>query len=52
MGEQIMQDLQFDGNFNVNLSKNWQKLTIFRTHPVAPRRIIYSLKKGNLLVIN
>ncbi len=50
MGEQIMRDLQFDGNFNVNMSKNRQKLTIVRTHPVTPRRITYSLTEGNLLV--
>ncbi len=50
MGEQIMRDLQLNGNFNVNMSKNRQKLTILRTHPVTPRRITYSLAEGKLLI--
>jgi len=50
MGAQIMRDLQFDGNFNVNMSKDRRKLTILRTDPVTPRRITYSLTDGDLLV--
>lgn len=50
MGEQIMADLKFEGNFNANLSKDRQKLTILRTQPVAPRRITYALANGNLLI--
>lgn len=50
MSEQIMRDLHFDGNFNVSMSKNRQKLTIVRTHPVTPRRITYSLTESSLLI--
>ena len=50
MAEQILQTLQLKGNFNANLARNGQTLTILRTDPLAPRRITYTPANGKLLV--
>jgi hypothetical protein len=50
MGAQIMNSLGLDGNFNAQMSRDRKRLTLMRTDPVTPRRIVYTPEDGKLLV--
>lgn len=50
MAEQVLRALSWHGNFNANLSKDRQTLTILRTDPVTPRRITYRPAEGKLII--
>ncbi|HVW07784.1 MAG TPA: PepSY-associated TM helix domain-containing protein [Bryobacteraceae bacterium] len=50
MGEEILRELNLDGNFRATLSKDKKTLTVVRNDLVAPRRITYTPADGHLLV--
>src|SRR5262245_53178081 len=50
MAEQILRDLQLEGNYNVDASKDGKVLTILRIDPITPRRITYRRLEGRLLI--
>jgi hypothetical protein len=50
MGEQILQILHLDGNFRAALSDDKSTLTVLRNEAITPRRIMYSVTDGHLLV--
>jgi hypothetical protein len=50
VGEQVLRELRLKGNFNARFSRDRQKLTILRTDPITPRRIVYMPGDGKLLV--
>ncbi len=50
MAASILQGVNEYGNFNANLSRDRQKLTINRSDPVTPRRFTYTPSDGKLVI--
>lgn len=50
MAASILQGVNDYGNFNANLTRDRQKLTINRTDPVTPRRFTYTPADGKLVI--
>lgn len=50
MGEEILRELNLDGNFRATLSKDRKTLTVIRNDAVSPRRITYTPAERHLLV--
>lgn len=50
MAVQILKDLDMDGTYSVNRPSKDGPVTIFRAHPVSPRRITFTPADGKLLV--
>lgn len=50
MAASILQSVNDYGNFNANLTRDRQKLTINRSDPVTPRRFTYTPADGKLVI--
>jgi hypothetical protein len=50
MATSILQGVNQYGNFNANLTRDRQKLTINRSDPVTPRRFTYTPSDGKLVI--